>query len=117
MKFDYAFFCLKNVIRIQILFKMNEKNVLIFFGIIWMSISVTKIKKTNGPKQNPHLENGQFFLAEYLAEFHQYIKNPDFDIDKQNFFSTAFFFHWGFETLKKFDNFKNFFTTIPILLY
>ena len=32
MKFDYAFFCLKNVARTQMLFKMNEKNVLIFYS-------------------------------------------------------------------------------------
>ena len=30
MKFDYTFFCLKNVVRTQMLFKMNEKNVLKF---------------------------------------------------------------------------------------
>ena len=33
MKFDYAFLCLKNVIRIQMLFKMNEKNDLKFHSI------------------------------------------------------------------------------------
>ena len=32
MKFDYAFFCLKDVARTQMLFKMNEKNVLKFYS-------------------------------------------------------------------------------------
>ena len=33
MKLDYAFSCLKNVARIQMLFKMNEKNVLKFYSV------------------------------------------------------------------------------------
>ena len=32
MKFDYAFFCLKDVVRTQMLFKMSEKNVLKFYS-------------------------------------------------------------------------------------
>ena len=33
MKFDYAFFCLKNVARTQMSFKMNEGNVLKFYSV------------------------------------------------------------------------------------
>ena len=33
MKFDYVFSCLKNVARTQMLFKMNEKNVLKFYSV------------------------------------------------------------------------------------
>ena len=32
MKFDYTFICLKDVARTQMLFKMNEGNVLNFFS-------------------------------------------------------------------------------------
>ena len=34
MKFDYAFFCLKNIVRTQMLFKMSERNVLKFFCVL-----------------------------------------------------------------------------------
>ena len=91
MKFDYVFFILKNVARSQILPKMNENNVLKFHSvqIFLRCLNINfgdQNKKINVSKQNPHFENRQKKVAEYLAEFQQYIKNINFDIDNQKYF-------------------------------
>ena len=94
MKFDYAFFCLKNVVRTQMLFKINEKNVLKFYSTekLLRSLNVNfgnQNKKQTAQKKIKFLKMGKRPFAEYLAEFQQHIKNIDFDIDNHNFFLTS----------------------------
>ena len=96
MKFDYTFFCLKNVIRIQILPKMNESNVLKFHLIekllrcLNINFGDQNKKQTVQNKINT-LKMGRRLFAEYLAEFQQYIKDIGFDIDNQKFFFYCLF--------------------------
>ena len=91
MKFDYVFFCLKNVVRTQMLFKMNEKNVLKFYSAekLLRSLNVNfgdQNKKQTAQNKIRFLKMGKKLFAEYLAEFQQHIKNTGFDIDNQKFF-------------------------------
>ena len=92
MKFDYVFFCLKNVARTQILPKMNENNVLKFqsskklFRCLNVNFDNQNKKQTTQNKIRV-LKMGKKLFAEYLAEFQQYIKNIGFDIDNQKYFN------------------------------
>ena len=96
MKFDYDFLCLKNVARIQILFKMNEKIVLKFHSIekLLHGLDINfgdQNKKQTAQNKSRILKMGKQLFAEYLAEFQQYIKNICFDIDNPIFFSDWLF--------------------------
>ena len=91
MKFDYAFSCFKNVARIQMLPKMNEKNVLKFYSVekllrfLYVNFGdQNKIKTAPNKIRSLKMEKKPF--AEYLAEFQQHIKNTGFDIDNQKYF-------------------------------
>ena len=91
MKFDYAFFCLKDVARTQMLFKMNEKNVLKFYSAekLLRSLNVNfgdQNKKQTAQNKIRSLKMGKKLFAEYLAEFQQHIKDTGFDIDNQKYF-------------------------------
>ena len=91
MKFDYAFFCLKNVVRTQMLFKMNERNVLKFYSVekLLRFLNVNfgdQNKKQTAQNKIRFLKMGKKLFAEYLAEFQQHIKNTGFDIDNQKYF-------------------------------
>ena len=91
MKFDYVFFCLKNVVRTQMLFKMNEKNGLKFYSAeeVLRSLNIKfgdQNKKQTAQNKIRSLKMGKRFFAEYLAEFQQYIKDIGFDIDNQKYF-------------------------------
>ena len=90
MKLDYAFFCLKNIVRTQILFKMNEKNVLKFYSAekLLRSLNVNfgyQNKEQTAQNKIRFLEMEKRFFAEYLAKFQQHIKNTGFDIDNQKY--------------------------------
>ena len=91
MKFDYAFFCLKNVVRTQMLPKMNEKNVLKLYSAeeLLRSLNVNfgdQYKKQTAQNKIRSLKMGKKPFAEYLAEFQQHIKDTGFDIDNQKYF-------------------------------
>ena len=91
MKLDYAFSCLKNVVRTQMLPKMNEKNILKFYSAenLLRSLNVNfgdQNKKQTAKKKIRFLKMGKKLFAEYLAEFQQHIKNTGFDIDNQKYF-------------------------------
>ena len=91
MKFDYAFFCLKDVVRTQMLFKMNEGNVLKFYSVekLLRSLNVDfgdQNKKQTAQNKIRSLKIRKRLFAEYLAEFQQYIKDTGFDIDNQKYF-------------------------------
>ena len=90
MRFDYAFSCLKNVVRTQMLFKMNERNVLKFYSVekLLRFLNVNfgdQNKKQTAQNKIRFLTMGKKPFAEYLAEFQQHIKNTGFDIDNQKY--------------------------------
>ena len=90
MKFDYAFSCLKNVARTQMLFKMNERNVLKFYSAekLLRSLNVNfsnQNKKQTAQNKIRSLKMGKKPFAEYLAEFQQHIGDTGFDIDNQKY--------------------------------
>ena len=91
MRFDYAFSCLKNVVRTQMLFKMNERNVLKFYSVekLLRFLNVNfgdQNKKQTAQNKIRSLKMGKRLFAEYLAEFQQHIKDTGFDIDNQKYF-------------------------------
>ena len=91
MKFDYAFFCLKNVVRTQMLPRMVEKNVSKFYSAekLLHCLNVNfgdQNKKQTAQNKIRTLKMGKKTFAEYLAEFQQYIKDTGFDIDNQKYF-------------------------------
>ena len=91
MKFDYVFFCLKNVVRTQMLFKMNEKNVLKFYSaeelLRFLNVNFgDQNKKQTAQNKIRFLKMGKRPFAEYLAEFQQHIGDTGFDIDNQKYF-------------------------------
>ena len=91
MKLDYAFSCLKKVVRTQMLPRMNENNVLKFHSIeIFLHCLNVNFgdqnKKQTAQNKIRTLKMGKRPFAEYLAEFQQYIKNTGFDIDNQKYF-------------------------------
>ena len=81
MKFDYAFFCLKNVVRVQILFKINEKKKRFEFSFNYFLMYYLNVnfgdqnKKQTVQNKTRILEIGKKLFVEYLVEFQQYIKN------------------------------------------
>ena len=90
MKLDYAFSCLKNVVRIQMLFRMNEGNVLKFHSVekLLHCLNVNfgdQNKKQTAQNKIRSLKMGKRLFAEYLAEFQQYISDTGFDIDNQKY--------------------------------
>ena len=67
---------------------MNENNVLKFHSIgkLLRYLNVNfgdQNKKQTVQNKIRILKKGNFFFAEYLTEFQQYIKNTGFDIDNQ----------------------------------
>ena len=90
MKFDYAFSCLKNVARTQMLPKMVEKTVLKLYSAeeLLYCLNVNfgdQNKKQTAQNKIRTLKMGKKKFAEYLAEFQQYIKDIGFDIDNQKY--------------------------------
>ena len=90
MKFDYAFSCLKNVLRTQMLPKMNEGNVLKFYSAekLLRSLDVNfgdQNKNQTAQNKISSLKMRKRPFAEYLAEFQQHIKDIGFDIDNQKY--------------------------------
>ena len=90
MKFDYAFFCLKNVARTQMLPRMVERNVLKFYSIkkLLHCLNINfgdQNKKQTAQNKIRTLKMGKRTFAEYLAEFQQYIRDTGFDIDNQEY--------------------------------
>ena len=91
MNFDYAFSCLKNVVRTQMLFKMNEKNVLKFYSAekLLRSLNINfndQNKKQTAQNKIRSLKIRKIFFAGYLAEIQQHIRDTGFDIDNQKYF-------------------------------
>ena len=91
MKLDYAFSCLKNVVRTQMLFKMSEGNVLKLYSaeefLRFLDVNFgDQNKKQTAQNKIRSLKMGKRLFAEYLAEFQQHIKDTGFDIDNQKYF-------------------------------
>ena len=81
-------FCLKGVVRTQILPRMNENNVLKFHSAekLLRCLNVNfgdQNKKQTAQTKIRTLKMGKKLFAEYLTEFQQYIKDTGFDIDNQ----------------------------------
>ena len=100
MKFDYAFFFLKDVVRTQMLPRMVEKNVLKLYSaeklLHYLNVNFgDQNKKQTAQNKIRILKMGKKTFAEYLAEFQQYIRDTGFDIDNQKL-KFFFFFNWLF---------------------
>ena len=90
MKLDYVFSCLKGIARTQILFKMNEGNVLQFYSteklLRYLDVNFgNQNKKQTAQNKIRNLKMGKRLFVEYLAEFQQYIRDTGFDVDNQKY--------------------------------